>query len=53
MVKLKLQYFGHMMQRTDIWKDHDAGKDWRWEGKGMTEDEVVEWQHQLDGREFE
>ena len=31
-----------------IWKDPDAGKDWRWE-KEMTEDEVVGWHHQLDG----
>ena len=36
-----------------IWKDPDAGKDWRWEEKGTTEDEMVEWHHQLDGREFE
>ena len=36
-----------------IWKDPDAGKDWRWEEKGMTEDEMVEWHHQLDGHEFE
>ena len=28
MLKLKLQYFGHLMWRTDIWKDPDAGKDW-------------------------
>ena len=35
-----------------IGKDPDAGKDWRWE-KGMTEDEMVGWHHQLDGREFE
>ena len=31
-----------------IWKDHDAGKDWRWEEKGATKDEMVEWHHQLD-----
>ena len=36
-----------------IWKDPDAGKDWRWEEKGMTEDEMVRWHHQLDGHEFE
>ena len=36
-----------------IAKDPDAGKDWRWEEKGMTEDEMVEWHHWLDGREFE
>ena len=32
-----------------IWKDPEAGKDWRWEEKGMTEDEMVGWHHQLDG----
>ena len=36
-----------------IWKDPDAGKDWRWEEKGMTEDEMIGWHHQLDGHEFE
>ena len=34
-------------------KDPDAGKDWRQEKKGMTEDETVGWHHQLDGHEFE
>ena len=34
-------------------KDSDAGKDWRQEEKGMTEDEMVGWHHQLDGHEFE
>ena len=33
-------------------KDLDAGKDWRWKEKGMTEDEMVGWQHQLNGHEF-
>ena len=48
MLKLKLQYFGHLMQRTDsIWKGPDAGKDWRREEKGMTEDGMIEWHHQL------
>ena len=54
-----------MMQRTDwceeppdvktwlIGKDPDTEKDWRQEEKGMTEDEMVEWHHQLDGYEFE
>jgi len=32
-------------------KDPDAGKDWRQEEKGMTEDEMVGWPHQLDGHE--
>ena len=36
-----------------IWKDPDAGKDWRWEEKGTTEDEMVGWHHQLNGHEFE
>ena len=34
-------------------KDPDAGKGWRWEEKGTTEDEMVGWHHQLDGHEFE
>ena len=54
MVKLKLQYFGHLMQRADsLDKDPDAGKDWRQEEKGMTEDEMVGWHHWLNGHEFE
>ena len=36
-----------------IWKYPDAGKDWRWEEKGTTEDEMVGWHHWLDGHEFE
>ena len=36
-----------------IRKDPDAGKDWRWEQKGLTEDVMVGWHHQLDGHEFE
>ena len=35
-----------------IWKDPDAGKDWRREEGGMTEDEMVGWHHQLNGHEF-
>ena len=35
-----------------IWKDPDAGKDWRQEEKGTTEDEMVGWHHQLNGREL-
>ena len=33
-------------------KDRDVGKEWRQEEKGMTEDEMVGWHHQLDGHEF-
>ena len=36
-----------------IWKDLDAGKDWRWEEKGTTEDEMAGWHHRLDGHEVE
>ena len=36
-----------------IWKDPDAGKDWRWEEKGTTEDEMAGWHHWLDGQDFE
>ena len=36
-----------------IGKDPDAGKDWRQEEKGTTEDKIVEWPHRLDGYEFE
>ena len=43
MLKLKLQYFGHLMQRDDsLEKNPDAGKDWRQEEKGTAEDEMVE-----------
>ena len=35
-----------------IWKDPDVGKDWRQEEKGMTEDEMVRWHHQLNEHEF-
>ena len=49
MLKLKLQHFGYLMQRTDwlIGKDPDAGKDWR------QEDEMVGWHHWFNGQEFE
>jgi len=53
MLKLKLQYFGHLMQRTDIGKDSDAGKGWRLEEKGMAEDEMVGCHHWLNGHEFD
>ena len=46
MLKLKLQYFGHLMQRVClIGKDFDAGRDWGQEEKGMTEDEMAGWHH--------
>ena len=45
MLKLKLQYFGHLMQRVDSLKKTDAGRDWGQEEKGMTEDEMAGWHH--------
>ena len=53
MLELKLQYFVHLMERTDSGKDRDAGKDWIWVEKGTTEDEMAGWHHWLDGHEFE
>ena len=54
MLKLKLQYFGCLDGKNWlIGKDPDAGKDWRWEEKGTTEDEMAGWHHGLDGRESE
>ena len=45
MLKLKLQYFGHLMQRTNSLIKTHAGKDSGQEEKGVTEDEIVEWHH--------
>ena len=52
MLKLNLQYFGIDVKSWLIWKDPDAGKDWKRE-KGTTEDEMVGWYHQLYEHEFE
>ena len=53
MLKLKVQYFGHLMRRVDSLEKTDAGRDWRQEEKGMAEDEMAGWHHRLDGRESE
>ena len=53
MLKLKLQYFGHLMQRVDSLEKTDAGRDWGQEEKGMTQDKMAGWHHGLDGRESE
>ena len=54
MLKLKLQYFGHLIWRTDSFeKTLMLGKDWRQEEKGMTEVEMDEWHHWVNGVEFE
>ena len=51
MLQLKLQYFGHLMRRTDSFEKTIAGKDWRQE-KRVTKDEMVGWHHQFNGREL-
>ena len=53
MLKLKLQYFGHLIRRVLIGRESDAGRDWGQEEKGTTEDEMAGWHHPLDGHEFE
>ena len=45
MLKLKLQYFGHLMRRVDSLEKTDAGTDWGQEEKGTTEDEMAGWHH--------
>ena len=45
MLKLKLQYFGHLVKSWLIGKDSDAGRDWGQEEKGTTEDEMAGWHH--------
>ena len=53
MLKLKLQYFGHLMQRVDsLEKTVMLGRIGRQEEKGMIEDEMAGWHHQLDGHGF-
>ena len=54
MLKLKLQYFGHLMLRVDSLEKTLmlGGIVWR-EEKGTKEDEMAGWHHRLDGHEFE
>ena len=53
MLKLKLQYFGHLMRRADsLEKTLMLGKIGGQEEKGMTEDEMVGWHHRLNGHGF-
>ena len=44
-LKLKLQYFGHLMRRVDSLEKTYAGRDWGQEEKGTTEDEMAGWLH--------
>ena len=54
MLKLKLQYFGHLIQRVDsLEKTLMLGGIRRQEEKGTTEDEMAGWHHRLGGRAFE
>ena len=54
MLKLKLQYFGHLMRRVDsLGKTLMLGGIWGQEEKGMTEDEMAGWHRLLGGHEFE
>ena len=48
MLKLKLQYFGHLVRKVP-----DAGKDWEQEEKRMIDNEMVGWHHWINGHEFE
>ena len=58
MLKLKLQYIGHQMQRTDSFEKSlvlgmtEGGRDWGQEEKGTTEDEMAGWHQQFNGHEF-
>ena len=45
MLKLKLQYPGHLMRRVESLEKTDSGRDWGQEEKGMTEDEMAGWHH--------
>ena len=45
MLKLKHEYFGHLMRRVDSLEKTDAGRDWGQEEKGTTEDVMAGWHH--------
>ena len=47
MLKLKLQYFGHLIRRVDSLEKTDAGRDWGQEQKGKAEDEMAGWHQDL------
>ena len=54
MLKLKLQYLGHLMRRVDLLEETlMLGGIWGQEENGTTEDEMAGWHHRLEGREFE
>ena len=53
MLKLKLQYFGHLMRKVNSLEKLTHWRDWRQEDKGTIEDEMAGWHHGLNGHEFE
>ena len=53
MLKLKLQYFGHLRRRTDSFEKILMPVRLKAGGEGTTEDEMVGWHHWLNGHEFE
>ena len=53
MLKLKVQYFGHLMQSVDSLEKTHAGKDWGEEEMWATEEEMIRQHHQINGHEFE
>ena len=53
MMRLKIQYFGHLMRRADSLEKTLMLRDWGQEEKGSTEDEMAGWHHRLHGRESE
>ena len=53
MLKLKPQYFGHLMSSADSLEDPDAGQDWGQGDKEVKKDKMVGGHHQLNGHEFE
>ena len=52
MLKLKRQYFGHLMQSVDSSEKTVMWRDWGQEEKVTTEDEVAGWHHRLDAHDF-
>ena len=52
MLKLKLQFLCHLMQKVDSLEKTLTGRNWGQEEKGLTEDEMAGWHHRLDAHEF-
>ena len=49
---IDLVELGQLVMDREAWCSANPGKDWGWEEKGMTEDEMAGWHHQLDGHGF-